>query len=143
MKTRITHRTIWLPVSALVVLSALHSTSSLADPKIGNANTVKNSVHGVVDGKAQNLSSGSEVYSNEVVRTGAFSAADLTFIDQTSLSVGPVSEVRLDKFVYDPGGSTGSVVIQATRGAFRFVTGTQDKKVYEIKTPYGTLGVRG
>ena len=132
-----------LPVSALAIIFALQSTPSLAESKIGNAAGVKNSVQGVVEGKSQSLSKGSEIYSNEIVRTGSSSVADLVFIDQTALSVGPGSEIRLDKFVFDPGGSAGSVVIQATRGTFRFVTGSQDKKVYQIKTPYGTLGVRG
>ena len=50
---------------------------------------------------------------------------------------------ELDKFVYDPNTSAGSVAIQATRGSFRFVTGSQGKGNYQIKTPYGTLGVRG
>jgi hypothetical protein len=67
--------------------------------------------------------------------------ADLVFLDSTNLSVGPTSEVRLDKFVYDP--RDGSVVVQATCGAFRWVTGTQAKRAYQINTPYGTLGVRG
>ena len=97
----------------------------------------------MVDGKAKAITTGTEVYPNEVVRTGPVSLADLKFIDQTTLNVGPTSEITLDKFVYDPTGSSGSVVIQATRGAFRFVTGTQDKRAYEIKTPYGALGVRG
>ena len=48
--------------------------------------------------------------------------------------------VRLDKFVYDPNKSTGTVAIQATRGSFRFVTGSQGKGSYQIKSPYGTLG---
>jgi hypothetical protein len=30
-----------------------------------------------------------------------------------------------------------------TRGAFRFVTGTQDHRAYAVNTPYGSLGVRG
>ena len=51
--------------------------------------------------------------------------------------------MKLDKFVYDPSGSSGAVVIEATKGAFRFVTGSQDKRVYQIKTPFGTLGIRG
>src|SRR5262249_9427411 len=75
--------------------------------------------------------------------TGPASLADLKFIDQTTLNVGPISEITLDQFIYDPAGSSGSVVIQATRGAFRFVTGTQDKRAYRIITPYGSLGVRG
>jgi hypothetical protein len=67
----------------------------------------------------------------------------LGFIDKTSLHVGPSSSVRLDKFVYDPNKGTGSVVIDATKGAFRFSTGSQGKGDYKVKTPYGTLGVRG
>ena len=51
--------------------------------------------------------------------------------------------MRLDKFVYDPTGSSGKVVLQATKGAFRFVTGSQDKRAYEVRTPFGSLGVRG
>ena len=69
--------------------------------------------------------------------------ADLVFIDRTNLTVGPTSEVVLDKFVYDPVGSSGKVVLQTTRGAFRFVTGTQDHSAYQLNTPYGSLGVRG
>jgi hypothetical protein len=34
-------------------------------------------------------------------------------------------------------------VIEATRGTFRFTTGSQNKGEVKIKTPYGTLGTRG
>lgn len=133
----------WTPTCALAVAIALGSTAAFAEPKIGNATTTTNKVEGVVGGTAQPLTDGSDVYSNEVVRTGDAAVADLQFIDQTTMNIGPVSEVRLDKFVYDPSGTTGTVVIQATRGTFRFISGSQDKKSYEIKTPYGTLGIRG
>ena len=68
--------------------------------------------------------------------------ADLQFHDRSNLTVGPKSSVRLDKFVYDPNKSGGAVAIQATRGTFRFVTGSQGGS-YQIKSPYGTLGIRG
>ena len=135
---------LWTSACALALLFAVQSTASLAQqPKIGNATNTKNNVQGVVEGNTQSLSKGSELFANETVRTGAASVADLQFIDESKMSVGPISEIRLDKFVYDPSGSSGSVVIEATRGAFQFVTGSQDKKVYQIKTPYGTLGIRG
>jgi hypothetical protein len=35
--------------------------------------------------------------------------ADLRFHDNSNLSVGPKSSVRLDKFVYDPNKSAGGV----------------------------------
>ena len=67
--------------------------------------------------------------------------ADLVLLDSTNLIVGPTSEVLLDKFVYDRTGSSGSVVLQATRGVFRFVAGSQDHGAYHVNTPYGLLGV--
>lgn len=133
----------WIAVLALASLFAAQPTTSVADPKIGNATATRNSVEGVLNGQARAISNGNEVYAEEIIRTGVASVADLRFIDNSSMSVGPTSEVRLDKFVYDPTGTSGAVVIQATRGAFRFVTGSQDKKNYQIKTPFGTLGVRG
>jgi hypothetical protein len=97
-------------------------------------------VEAVAGGNTQTLSAGSEIYANQTVRTGNRGMADLVFLDKTNLSVGPTSEVRLDKFVYDQTGSSGSVVIQATRGSFRWVTGSQAKHAYQVGTPHGTLG---
>jgi opacity protein-like surface antigen len=51
--------------------------------------------------------------------------------------------VTLDRFVYNPDRGTGRVQIEANRGVFRFVTGSQDKKDYEIVTPSGTIHVKG
>lgn len=133
----------WMPASVLTVLLAMQSTVSNADPRIGTAASTRPSVEAVAGGNTQTLSAGSEIYANQTVRTGNRGMADLVFLDKTNLSVGPTSEVRLDKFVYDPTGSSGSVVLQATRGAFRFVTGSQAKQAYEVSTPHGTLGVRG
>jgi hypothetical protein len=127
----------------LTVLLAMQSTVSNAEPRIGTAASTRPNVEAVAGGNTQTLSAGSEIYANQTVRTGNRGMADLVFLDKTNLSVGPTSEVRLDKFVYDPTGSSGSVVLQATRGAFRFVTGSQAKHAYEVSTPHGTLGVRG
>jgi hypothetical protein len=132
-----------MPASVLTVLLAMQSTVSNAEPRIGTAASTRPSVEAVAGGNTQTLSAGSEIYANQTVRTGNRGMADLVFLDKTNLSVGPTSEVRLDKFVYDPTGSSGSVVLQATRGAFRFVTGSQAKQAYEVSTPHGTLGVRG
>jgi hypothetical protein len=134
----------WTSAGAVAILIAAQSSTAFAQPAtIGNATATKNKVEGAVGSTTQSISKGSNVFTDEVVRTGDAAVADLQFLDETTMSIGPISEIRLDKFVYDPSGSSGAVVIQATRGAFRFVTGKQDKKAYQIKTPYGTLGIRG
>lgn len=128
---------------AAAALLALYTTAFAQDSKIGNAKSTRNQVEGIVSGQAKTLTTGGDVFPNETVRTGQAAVADLVFLDNTNLTVGPTSEVKLDKFVYDPTGSNGAVVINVTRGAFRFVTGSQDKRAYQIKTPFGTLGIRG
>ena len=129
----------WIYVLPLTVLFALLATTSQAQEAIGKATSVRPQAEGSHAGA---LSGGSNVYSKETVRTGDSGQADLQFHDRSNLTVGPKSSVRLDKFVYDPNKSGGAVAIQATRGTFRFVTGSQGGS-YQIKSPYGTLGIRG
>ena len=133
----------WMPVLLLTVLLAMPAMTAANAQTVGVATSVRPNAEGVVGGNAQTLSPGSQLYANQLVRTGNLGIADLVFIDNTNLKVGPISEVKLDKFVYDPVGSSGKVVMNMTRGAFRFVTGTQASRVYQVDTPYGTLGVRG
>jgi hypothetical protein len=133
----------WMPASVLTILFAMQATGSNAEPRIGTAASTRPNAEAISGGNTQTLSAGSEIYANQTVRTGNRGMADLVFVDKTNLSVGPTSEVRLDKFVYDSNGSAGSVVMQATRGTFRFVTGSQAHEVYRVSTPHGTLGVRG
>ena len=121
--------------AALVLVPVAASAQS-----IGSAAAVKPEARG----GGSPLQTGSSLYANETVSTGQGGTAELQFNDNTKLSVGPSSNVRLDKFVYDPSNKgAGKLAINATKGAYRFITGEQDKKNYEIKTPYATLGVRG
>ena len=123
-----------------MVLFALPLTTANAQSVIGKASSVKTQADGSIAGT---LSAGNDIHGTETVRTGNFGQADLRFIDSTNLNVGPSSSVRLDKFVYDPKKGSGSVAIDAAKGAFRFVTGSQKRGNYKINTPHGTIGMRG
>src|ERR1051326_8803967 len=83
-------------VLGLAFLSAGLATAQQG--KIGVAAAVQNQVFG----NSQPLSTGSSVFANERIRTGDASTAQLQFVDETNLAVGPKSEVVLDRFVYDP-----------------------------------------
>ena len=133
----------WMPASVLTILFAMQSTGSYAEPRIGTAASTRPNVEAISGGNTRTLSAGSEIYANQTVRTGNHGKADLVFIDKTNLSVGPASEVRLGKFAYDPKGSAGSVVMQATRGTVTFVTGSQAHEAYQVSTPHGNLVVHG
>jgi hypothetical protein len=129
---------LWISALPLVLLFALVPTAVDAQTRIGSASSVTPEASGSVGGT---LSAGSGVHANETIKTGSSGKAGMQFNDQSNLNVGPSSQVRLDKFVYDPNKGTGSTVIEATRGTFRFTTGSQGE--VKIKTPYGMLGTRG
>lgn len=132
-----------LAVLVLVLGSGPHVAAQTQTQSIGTASGVENTVWGSMGTNQQRIVLGNDVYENERVQTNESSNAHLIFVDKTKLSVGPESNVVLDKFVFDPNGGAGKVVLQLGRGSFRFITGTQQKSSYEIKTPVATIGVRG
>lgn len=135
---------LWLALSALTV--AASSTNSVAGPeRAGVAGQVNPAVEGQLTGeKSRVLFVGSDVFRDEVVRTDNSGLAHLMFLDQSSLTVGPNSEVVIDRFVYDPDSNTGKLTLSATKGVLRFVGGALSKTGdVEIKTPVGSLGIRG
>lgn len=67
----------------------------------------------------------------------------IVFKDQSSVKLGPNSNLTIDEFVYSPG-SNGSFGITMDRGVSRFFGGQVSKKgKMRITTPHVILGVRG
>lgn len=136
-----------LVFSALCAGAALLATPAAAqnaDGHIGAAVAVRNEVIGLQQGGQQRaLAVGNHVFTNERISTGVNSVAQLMFTDQTVLSVGPRSQVTLDRYVYDPNRGAGDVAVSFATGAMRFVTGTQNPNNYQVRTPIATIGVRG
>jgi hypothetical protein len=115
-----------LPGLLLVGLLMLaQSTTSRGQEAIGSVASLKPQA----EANARTLSDRSTVYSKDLIHRDA-GVVDLRFHDNTNLNVGPKSSVRVDKFVYDPNKSAGGVAVEATRGPFRFVTGSESKGSY-------------
>ena len=98
---------------------------------------------GTLATSARKLKTGDNIHQNEVIATAKESEAELVLNDDTKLAVGPESRIVLDSFIYDPEKKDGEVIINAAKGAFRFITGKSAKSAYTIKTPASTIGVRG
>ncbi len=79
---------------------------------------------------------------NDRIRTTGRGSTQVRFLDDTLLTIGPDSEVLLDQFVFD-GNRAQKATVEVVKGAMRFVSGTSDRRAYEIKTPVATIGVRG
>jgi len=129
-----------LIVSILIVCLSVSAWS--ASP-IGRTTDVNKNAFADAIGSRRALELGSPVVAEETISTDKLGKAAFRFVDDTELSVGPNSTVKLDRFIYDPDASVKSFVIRATKGMFRFVTGRLDHDSYVIRTPSAVIGVRG
>jgi hypothetical protein len=127
----------------MVAASAPLANGKAETAAIGRAVLVEHEVSGRFGAQTRRLAEGSGVFTNELIATQAASMARLTFVDATNLALGPDSEVRLDRFVFDPARGARSVALRTTLGAFRFVTGDSDPRAFAITTPIAAIGVRG
>lgn len=78
------------------------------------------------------------------VVTGPGGRARFLLLDETGFTVGPNSELVLDRFVYDPAtAQVEKTALKILRGEFRFRTGNVRKRkadAISIGTPVGTIG---
>jgi FecR protein len=136
-----------LHISPLVVAGILLFGSgevSWSQEKIGGAETVINSVQGnFPTGKQVPVVQGDSVFLNETFSTGADSKANLLLNDNSSVTVGPGSTLKLNQFVYSGAKQPGTVSFSITNGTLRFITGDANKRAYTIWTPTAAIGVRG
>ena len=87
---------------------------------------------------------GTNMLTDEKIVTGPNGQAQLIFRDGSAFSIGPNSELTLDKFIYDPAKGGGEMALSVTKGVFRFVGGkiSKDNPV-QIKAGSATMGIRG
>src|SRR5579864_1185598 len=96
-------------------------------------------------GPTRQLVIGQDVVFRERVNTVAGGQTQIMFLDESSMSVGPNSDLVIDEFVYNPRADTGKLTMSAGRGVFRYVGGKISKLEggVTVRTPVATIGVRG
>lgn len=89
---------------------------------------------------------GDVVFEADALRTGADGRIGVTLKDDTRLSLGPGSEVRLERFAYAPGAGSLGMVLKFVRGVAEYVSGRIAKLAPDsirLETPAAIVGVRG
>jgi hypothetical protein len=112
----------------------------------GRIKIASGSVSIVRAGAAIPAPAGQVLYETDAIRTGADGRVGLTLQDDTRISLGPASEVRLDKFSYAPADGRLAVVLNFVRGVAAYVSGRIAKLAPDsvrLQTPAAIVGVRG
>ncbi|MEL7465728.1 MAG: hypothetical protein AAFN79_16790 [Pseudomonadota bacterium] len=131
-----------------VVLGAVGVTApqvSFAATEIGSVAAANRDIEGTPPGAAtRSLLIGDRLIQNERLVSSPDGSGQMIFLDQTTLTVSPNSEIILDEYVYDPDADSGQLGLTVTRGVLRMVGGRITKSnAAVINTPSATIGIRG
>jgi hypothetical protein len=134
-----------VPAIALACAASVVSIAHAEAPRVGVTGAVNPAASGTPPGAAsRQLVVGSDVIFRERVITTAEGQAQILFLDQSALMIGPNSTVVIDEFVYDPDTSKGNIAATLTQGSFRYIGGKLSKQGNAtLKTPVATIGIRG
>ncbi len=122
------------------------SVAQSARPQaIGAVSRIQGEANGTNGGATRPLSLNSSVFPNDVVSTGDAARLEVTFADNTRLTLGEKARLTLDTYVFDPAAGSGAIKFDLA-GAFRFVSGQLSKLAsadVRVTTPVAIVGIRG
>ena len=134
-------------VAVMMLLLFLPVIPALALEAVGRVSAVSGDVKATgSDGNVRELAIRSNIYLNDVIVTKDDSRVQICFRDNTTISQGENGEIKIDKYVYDPGRKTGSFVGNIVKGAFRIVTGKiaeLNPEKFKVRARMATVGIRG
>lgn len=130
----------------VLAIALVFSGEVLAASQAGQIKTVEGEAAVVRGGKTLKAEPGMAVRSSDVLKTGKDGSLGVTFRDKAMISLGPDTEIAVEKYLFEPRKKKLAFVSRMSRGTAQFVSGTIAKLApskVAVKTPTGTIGVRG
>ncbi len=113
---------------------------------IGSVKTVSGDAYLIRAKSRTSAAVGDHLYQGDTLVTASSSSIGVIFRDDTILSLGPKSEVRIDEFVFNPADDAMAFLANVGKGTAQFITGQMSKIAPErmsVETPLATIGIRG
>jgi len=136
-----------LPALAPALLAALAmGTAAPGGDPIGRIKTETGQVSVQRNGAASPLKVGDHVFRADTIVTAAGSSVGLTFADNSLMSLGPSSRLRLDQFQFNKTTHQGLFDTALEKGTLAVKSGQivrQTPGAMHVRTPAALLGVRG
>jgi hypothetical protein len=136
----------WLLASVAVCLLLATGAAFAAEPVAGIVKKKEGTVEIVRAGKSIAVEVGTEILPGDLVKTGKDSSVGLMLKDETRMSVGPSSQMALDRYSFNPETNSGGILVNVIKGTFAMISGLVVKNNpnnSQIKTPTSTAGIRG
>jgi len=135
----------WAGVIVLV-LAAGTPAHAQAPSAAGRVKVVSGSAFIVRENKLIPATVGLDVYTADGLRTGADGRIGVTLNDDTRVSLGPSSEVNIERFAFATADGSLGLVLKFVRGVSAYVSGRIAKLSpgsIRLETPAAIVGVRG
>jgi hypothetical protein len=129
-----------------IVLASAGPASAQQPVPAGHIKTVSGSAFVVRDRGTTPARPGDAIFATDTLRTSGDGAVGVTLRDDTRLSLGPNSEVRVDRYVYAPGEGGLGMVLKFVRGVALYVSGRMARlapDAVRLEAPTAIVGVRG
>lgn len=130
---------------SLVLAHQAQAQQSGSGERSGVAGFVRGTVQTIDNrGQAVRVRVGDPIFQDQRIVTDRRSRMQIMLLDKSMVTVGPDADLRFDRYEYDRASGTGSMVMSAARGLFRFVGGLLSKRnPVQVRTPTATIGIRG
>ncbi|HXJ81421.1 MAG TPA: FecR domain-containing protein [Candidatus Methylomirabilis sp.] len=141
-----TTRTTVIAAVCSLLMTVLLGASEGATPSVGIVKMAEGTA--VVQRGDQTLaaSAGLALQEGDVLRTGADGRLGVVLRDDTRVSLGPETEIRIDRFLFAPAQGQLALVLKMARGVAAYVSGKIAKlspDAVHVETPVAIVGVRG
>jgi hypothetical protein len=114
-----------------------------ADP-IGGVATLQGSATVTRDKATNALALRDNIFKGDMLQTGVDGTLGITFDDETTFTLKPNSQIAVDEFVYQQGGTGNAAVFNILSGTIAFVAAeVAHTGNMKIDTPTSSLGIRG
>jgi len=113
---------------------------------MGSIANVKGPVHVLRQGQEVVAEKGLRLYPSDVIRTGEEAGVGVVLRDDTILSLGPSSELKMSEFKFKPDEGILGLSIGLLRGTLVYISGQIAKLApgsVQIETPAGVAAIRG
>ena len=134
----------------ILMICALLASATIAasqdDRPIGLVKSASGEAFILRDGRRMAVLPGSGLVLGDVLSTGDSGAVGVILRDDTVLSLGPSTEIRIEQFAFEPAEQKLGMVLRVTRGLISYVSGRISRispGSVRIETPVATLGIRG
>src|SRR5688572_25016832 len=129
----------------LVILAAMVLTSGAVEAQqVGTAAAVNPAAQARGSGGSRTIVIGQSIAHRERIQTTSAGSVQLLFLDKTSMTIGPNSDLAIDEYVYDPASNSGKLAATLSKGVMRFVGGQiSHAGNAQISTPSAVVGIRG